>query len=243
MFVHHGERGRVSMKVLVINPHADDAEMCMGGTVAKVFMITFVIPCEDIDGLPSPHRKKQRLAEAHKAAKILGCDLQVLDADPHTLVYGRRIVQITDREVRAFQPDLMFIPWTHDTHQDHFAISRAAFATTRRNDISVLMYEGVPIGGASPDSFNSRAYVDITDTMDIKLRAIKAYASQVEYYEDLLDIMVSRAIVRGYQINKKYAEAFEPVRHILNVEGFADVRKQAGKARRGKKRGRSKRTM
>jgi LmbE family N-acetylglucosaminyl deacetylase len=209
------------MKVLVINPHADDAEICMGGTIAKltkaghdVLMVTYVIPCEDIDGLPSPHRKKQRLDEAHKAARILGCELQILDADPHTLVYGRRIVQITDREVRGFRPDIMFLPWSHDTHQDHFAISRAAFATTRRNDISVLMYEGVTT----------------------KLAAVKAYVSQVNYYEDLIDIITSRAIVRGYQINKRYAEAFEPVRHILDIKGLSDVRAPATKVKSGGRR-------
>ena len=47
----------MSMKILVLSPHCDDAELSMGGTIARyvveghnVKLLTCIVPDEELDG-------------------------------------------------------------------------------------------------------------------------------------------------------------------------------------------------
>jgi|TARA_B100001964_G_scaffold236828_1_gene299238 LmbE family N-acetylglucosaminyl deacetylase len=58
------------LNILVISPHADDAEIAMGGTIAKyaseghnVAIITAILPNENIEGNTDNFMKKNRRKE------------------------------------------------------------------------------------------------------------------------------------------------------------------------------------
>ena len=57
-------------KVLIISPHPDDAELAMGGTIAKMVEAGFDVKIVDLtDGEPTPFGTRQiRLREASTAA-------------------------------------------------------------------------------------------------------------------------------------------------------------------------------
>ena len=65
-------------KILVFSPHADDVELSMGGTIAKlsktndVTIITCIVPEEGIDGHKDKFMFDNRANEQTEAAKILG---------------------------------------------------------------------------------------------------------------------------------------------------------------------------
>lgn len=202
------------MNILAFSPHPDDAEVLMGGTIArytksghdvKIVLVTV------------PSRKEQRIEESKKAAAILGAQLTVLDIDPYRLTFGRKLVESFDRIVRDFPPDAIYTSWLGDSHQDHVAVAQAAIAAARKNNCSVYMYEQALPGGLSPAAFRAQAFVDISATIDQKIESVLAHGSQVQNFtEQWIEGIRGRAAYMGFRIDAKYAEAFEVVKHIAS---------------------------
>ena len=116
------------------------------------------------------------------------------------------LIQIRDK----LKPDLVFLPNSHDIHQDHVTVHQEgvrAFKHTR-----VLGYE-LPWNNlqASHDLFIK---LDRSN-LDAKIKAINEYKSQeFRIYKDK-DFLEGLAKVRGVQINAEYAESFEVIRWVL----------------------------
>lgn len=203
------------MNIIVFSPHPDDAEVLMGGTIAKytqrghnVLIVLVTIP----------NQKEVRVEESKKAAKILGARLSMLDLNPYELMFNRSLVEMFDKIINDFQPDIIYTSWIHDSHQDHIAVSRATIAAARKNRCSLYMYEQALPSGLTPYGFRVQAFVDISDTIETKIKSVSAYQSQVQKYgEQWIRGIVARATYIGCQINTKYAEAFEVVREIKNI--------------------------
>ena len=213
------------MKILVIGAHADDPEVSMGGTIAKfvqnrneVKIVVAIIPCEDIYGIPSEERKRQRWKACEDSAGILGAELEVLDLDPYQIWFKRDIVKLLDEKIREFSPNIIYTNWNHDSHQDHVTIANATFAATRKNNVSLLMYEQLTLGGLTPYAFHGQAFVDISDTMKIKMKSVRAYQSQIQQRGRWLEAIEGLATFRGQRIGVKYAEAFQAVRLLLDIK-------------------------
>jgi LmbE family N-acetylglucosaminyl deacetylase len=203
------------MKVLAFGAHPDDAEVGMGGSLAKyaknkheVLMVVAAIPKE----------KEIRWKEAEAAARILGAQLEILDINPVKMVLSREIVGIFDRVIEKYCPDVIYTHWNHDSHQDHAVVSNAVLASARKNNCSLYLYEQIIPGGIVPYSFRAQSFIDITDTIDVKLSSIAAHRTQlVTNHERWLSAIKGRAAYRGYQINTDYAEAFEVVKEIKQI--------------------------
>ena len=210
------------MRILAIGAHADDIEVSVGGTIAhlrelnhEVQMLVHVIPCEDKNGNSCVEKKSQRLKYQKNAAKILDADVKILDLDPHTLQYNRKLVQGIDKAIRELKPNLIFTHWNGDSHQDHKAIASATFSAARRNDVSVLLYEQLTLGGITPFSFKNHVYVDISNVIETKIKSVRAY----KFLSDGdIEAVYSLARFRGNQIGVKYAECFEVCKAIAHVD-------------------------
>lgn len=212
------------MNILAIGAHADDPETSMGGTIAKfvqhghdVKILIAIIPCEDVDGIYSKERKERRWKECENSAKILGAELEIIDLDPYEMWFRRDIVKILNEKIKDFAPAIVYTHWDHDSHQDHVAIANATFAATRKNNVSLMMYEQLTLGGITPYSFKGHAFVDISKEIEVKMESLKTYQSQVPLYNRWIDAIKGLATFRGRQIGVEYAEAFEIVRVLLNV--------------------------
>ena len=202
------------MNIIVFSPHPDDAEVLMGGTIArytrnghevKIVLVTV------------PSQRERRIEESKKAAAILGAQLTVLDIDPYQLVFDRKLVESFDQFVEDFPPDAIYTSWLGDSHQDHIVVSQAAVASARRNRCTVYMYEQALPGGLSPSAFRGQAFVDISETIDLKIQSVLAHESQVQNFtEQWIEGIKGRAAYMGFRINVKYAEAFEVVKHIMS---------------------------
>ena len=214
------------MNILVISAHADDAEVSMGGTIAKmtayshdVRLLVCIIPHEDRDGSVIREAKKTRWNFQNKAADILETSVEILDMDPYTFGLNRDLVKKIDKEIFSYDPDVIFTHWNHDSHQDHKAVSNATFAAARKNDASVLMYEQLTLGGITPNSFSSHVYVDISDSIDQKIDSVRSYKFLTD---DNIDAVYSLARFRGHQIGVRYAECFGVCKVVaaLDKSGF-----------------------
>lgn len=212
------------MKILVIGAHADDAEVAMGGTIAKfthsgneVRLLVAIIPCEDIQGVPSEEAKRIRQEECMNSAKFLGAEVEILDLDPYQVWFRRNLVKSLDQKIAHYAPDIVFTHWDHDSHQDHVALAKATFAATRKNNISLMMYEQLTLGGITPYSFKSNTFVDISEVIEMKLESVTVYGSLIQRGEGRLEAIEGLAAFRGNQIGVKYAEAFEAVRILFDI--------------------------
>jgi len=203
------------MNILVFSPHPDDAEVLMGGTIAKYTKNGHKV---HIILVSIPNHREQRIEEAKIAAALLGADLTFLDIDPYELVFNRSLVERFDQIIKDFNPDAIYTSWIGDSHQDHISVSQTVIAAARKNTCSVYMYEQAYPGGQSSSSFKAHSFVDISDTIDLKIKSVLAHQSQVQNFtEQWIEGIKGRAAYMGFRINVKYAEAFEVVKHIMSI--------------------------
>ena len=75
----------INKNIVVFSPHADDAEIAIGGTISKlskknkITIVTAIIPNENIFGKKNKYMIENRLKEQKKSAKILGAKLILLN--------------------------------------------------------------------------------------------------------------------------------------------------------------------
>ena len=203
------------MNILVFSPHPDDAEIVMGGTIARyvgkghnVLIIVATIPSQ----------KETREKEAMDAAEMMGAKLSLLGLDPHEMSFNRKLVRVFDEIIADFSPDVIYTSWIHDSHQDHAVVSNATITAARKNRCSLYMYEQEIPSGITPYAFKAQAFVDISGVIDTKIKAVLAHESQViAHGEGWIDGIKGRASYWGFRINVKYAEAFEVVKEIKMI--------------------------
>ncbi len=215
--------GNGAERVIVFGAHPDDAEIGAGGTIAayvhrghRVVMVNFRVPggrddrCHD--------QREHRRAEANEAARLLGAELMSLGMPRHALQPNAHLVGVIDELLGRERPTAVYTQWLGDSHPEHVALSRAVLAATRRNLCSVYMYEATIPGGITPHSFRAQKFVDISDTIDTKMACLEAYKTQLSRYgREWLEAIRGRAAHRGFQMGRRYAEAFEVVKELSTI--------------------------
>lgn len=200
------------MNIVVFSPHPDDAEVLMGGTIARYIQKGHQVHIVLVT-IPPP--KNERLEESKKAASILGARLLALDLEPNELGFNRKTIEKFDEVLESMEPEIIYAPWVHDSHQDHVAVSKATVAAARKNVCSLYMYNQTIPSGLTPYGFNAQAFVDISDTFEIKIKSVMAHTSQLRKYgKRWIQGIKGRATYNGFCINADYAEAFEVVKDI-----------------------------
>jgi LmbE family N-acetylglucosaminyl deacetylase len=202
--------------VIAFGAHPDDLEIGMGGTLAKLARLGYDVDLV-IATLPNFVKtdiKEQRRIEATMSAKTLGCKSpQFLDLSPDEITIGRKFVTMIDEIINRHKPEAVFTQWVGDSHQDHQALTRAVIAASRDSN-NLFMYETTIPGGLTENAFRPQLYIDITETLEVKSNALDCFHSQKNNRCGNLwiDAVVGRCSYRGYQMNVKYAEAFEVVK-------------------------------
>jgi LmbE family N-acetylglucosaminyl deacetylase len=201
--------------VIAFGAHPDDIEIGMGGTVAKLtgmgYDVRLVIAT--LPNFVKTDTKEERKHESIMSAKVMGCKTpEFLDLSPEEIIFKRKFVTQISKIIQELNPEAIFTQWIGDTHQDHQALTRAVVAAARDSN-DVFMYETTIPGGISEHAFRPQLYVDVTDTLEIKKNALDCFDSQKIRCGPLwIDSLVGRCSYRGYQMNTKYAEAFEVIK-------------------------------
>jgi len=113
-------------QVLVVAPHPDDAELAMGGTMARLAALGHRVHVLDLtDGEPTPHGSPaKRAREARRAAAILGITRSCLGLANREIVHDLASRHAVAAAIRLYRPDLLFAPYGEDAHPDHVAATR-----------------------------------------------------------------------------------------------------------------------
>lgn len=198
------------MRVLAVGAHPDDIELAAGGTVARhvkagdeVYFL--VITYGEMGG-----DKLQRKREAEESALVLRAKSIMFGGIPDTKVSdGIETILAIENVIGKINPDRIYTQCAKDRHQDHRNVALATFSAGRKVK-EVFSYE-------SPDSylgFAPQCYVQITDTIDTKIQALKKFHSQQNKRFFEAQAIKGLAQFRGYQVGVQYAEAFEVIRLI-----------------------------
>jgi LmbE family N-acetylglucosaminyl deacetylase len=218
--------------VLVVAPHADDEVLGAGGTIPRfaaegaevtVAVLTGGFPPDFPAGEEDLIRQ-----EAIRAHEILGIKETVyldfpaaaLDTVPH-----RELNAGLSSVYKRVNPTYVFVPFLGDVHRDHQAAFQSAMVMCRpiggHVPRAVLAYETISETNwnTSPitPGFLPNTYVDISDYLERKLDAFRAYASQVRPFphERSIETMRAMAIMRGTTVHLPAAEAFISLRIII----------------------------
>jgi len=196
-------------RILALGAHPDDIELGCGGTVAKAtrtgIRVHSVVLSRCEDEAPSD-RRGLRSDEFLQSAKLLGAHPEVFDIPNREFPEHRReVMKILEGLQERLKPDLVFIPFLEDPHQDHSTVAHAAVRTFRRRE-TVLQYEILRYGS---HSFTPSLFIDIGDTLEDKVRSLVAYKTQLgtrAYFDE--ESFRSLARTRGAQSGYDYAEGF-----------------------------------
>ena len=200
--------------VLAVGAHADDVELAVGGTMARLRRGGARVVMAVIS-LPGDY--KARLREAQHAAGILGCELRVLMADGSRRIEDLKsyeLVAMIDREVKELAPAAMLTHGPSEFHRDHVLVHEACVSSQRLRYFDFFTYHPNfcrPV----PVAFHPRAYVDITETIETKMRAIEAHQSQFKCRGLGIDIYRDIARLNGRMVGVQYAEGLDVGRMLL----------------------------
>ena len=204
-----------SENILVFGAHPDDIEIGMGGTVTKLSRLGYNVKLviATLPNFTQNDKKEERRMEAIRSSKVMGCpEHDFLDLPPEQMMHSRKLIGIMDKYMLDYRPAAVFTQWIGDSHQDHQALTKSVISGSR-DTTDLYMYETTIPGGITEQACRPQLFVDMTDFIEPKKSALECFESQQARCGPIwIDAIVGRAAYRGYQLNCKYAEAFEVIR-------------------------------
>ncbi len=209
--------------------HPDDAELLMGGTIARAVDQGHRAGILDLTRgeLGSRGTAEIRAREAAAAGEVLGVSHRANAGLPDGHVANTDATRVVVVEwLRRFRPRVVLLPWKVGRHPDHRIASElirdACFLAGLRN----YPAEGEPFKPSKlcyalafrEDQVAPTFVVDISAQFDRKLAAVACYGSQFEGAtqggelhptgQPLLDLIRTQSAHYGSRIRKAYGEPF-----------------------------------
>ena len=221
----------MKLDALIFGAHPDDAELSIGGTIAKMTKAGLLIGVVDMTQGEMGTRGtiETRYAEAEAATKILNLTLREnLSLPDGKLKQNDEFVKKIVEKIRQYQPNVIFAPYFVDRHPDHEGAGRivkeAMFCSGLTKYITSI--DGKEQAAYRPKKlyyfmqtyeFKPTMIIDISETFQTKMEAVKAYGTQ--FYnpdstepetfisqKNFLEYLAARARTHGFSIQKEYGE-------------------------------------
>lgn len=212
-------------KVLVVAAHPDDELLGVGGTVAchtadgdEVYS---VIMCES-----ESLRYKRDVGQSravNEAANVLGVKkvfhIKMPDQRLDTLTLTD-IISPLEKISEEIKPDIVYSQFGGDINMDHQLLFQAANVAFRPlapwPEEFYAFYTASSTEWAFPRTFRPDTWVDISETLETKIRAFECYKSEVRKYPHprSSDALRHAAHFFGNQCSMDAAEAFMTIRRV-----------------------------
>ena len=226
---------------MIIAAHPDDIEFVVAGTAAKWVRagtrVRYVLVTSGDAGSHQPDITREELArireaEQRAAARVVGLDgvdalvfLGYRDGEVEpTLALRRDLV----REIRRFKPDTvvcfdptrLFVGNRYINHPDHRAVGQAALDAIAPTAAMPLAFVELREQGLEPhhvrevlvaSTLDPDTRIDITDTIALKIEALRRHASQFPDGWDPGEMIREWAAESGAQVGVPYVEAFKRI--------------------------------
>lgn len=184
-------------KVLVLTAHPDDLELSCGGTVKKFadesIQVDNAILCSDV-----PH------------ARWVEDSSRILEYNPIFFYYRDHhptttVVEHLEKKLKVSTYDLIITHWSEDWHQDHRFCHDIANTLRRKQPIDVWYMNAYPYCHKYK-SFERNLYVNISDQLDDKVKAISCYRNVPDEWADCTTYMSK---LNGAFVGVQDAEVFK----------------------------------
>jgi len=231
-----------AQRLLVIAPHADDECFGCAGTIARIKSLggsAYVVCCsvgdlkhyDGKDGIVTAGRREEEFSCVMAFLQVDDWDILYRDAETHLRLDAlprRDLIARIERDGKLaldrLQPTMLAIP-VSSYNQDHEAVFRAAFTAARPHVPSIKPFQRIVLGydntslfwSLEREKFHPTFYVDITDFLDKKLKALSMFESQMRdaLHHSSVQNVEFTARVRGREISREAAEGYMVFRHVL----------------------------
>jgi LmbE family N-acetylglucosaminyl deacetylase len=222
-------------RVMVIVAHPDDAEFGAAGTVAKLARegreVTYVIATNGDKGSNDRDMTPARLAEIREgeqraAARTLGVERVEFLGYPDSELEDTRALRLDiTRQLRRWRPDLLITQNPHRTtnlyasHRDHRitagVVLDCVYPLARDHMVFpelLAEYEPHKVREVYTMAWDEpELVIDITETIDLKLKALACHASQLRDFPAVEVRVRERAAELGRSRGFGYAETFDRI--------------------------------
>ncbi len=224
-------------KILVIAAHPDDEILGVGGTVAWHVANGDIVQGMILgEGQTSRFNErklvdKEILEKLHtdtlKSAKIIGYNkVEFADFPDNRFdqVDLLDIVKVVERKVNEYMPNVIYTHHSGDLNIDHQYTYQAVITATRPiNNCSVKeIYTFETLSSTEwnfgrEHSFAPNVFIDIEKYIELKKEAMKCYGTELCEYPHPRSIEGIELLAknRGLIIGRKYVEAFQCIRKII----------------------------
>ena len=229
----------MKLDILAIGAHPDDVEICCGGTVIRHVQQGKKVGILDLTKgeLGTRGTEEIRMNEAAAAAEILGVKVRENLGLADGFFENNKASQLeVIKVIRKYQPEIVLANSMRDRHPDHGRAAKLVEEACFLSGLRMIetnseeqaqqpwrpkaVYHYIQAYFTEPD-----LVVDISDCMDQKMDALRAFKSQFhdpdsqepetfisspEFFESI----IGRASSLGKSIGVKYGEGFTTARRI-----------------------------
>jgi LmbE family N-acetylglucosaminyl deacetylase len=157
-------------KALVVAPHQDDEAIGCAGTLIKHVKLGL-----NVEIVFCTYDSHERMKEAENAASIIGSKKNHFMNFPILNLYKNKdFYKSLALTISRVNPDVIFIPFLFDKHNDHFAISYALMNIQKDINLKFMVYSY-----SVWSTLNPNCLVDISNEWELKKKAIECYKTQL----------------------------------------------------------------
>ena len=215
-------------KILVVSPHPDDETLGCGGTLLRHMREgdkTYWLNVTDIN-VETGWAEEKVMVRRNELEKVNAAytfvdsiNLSLPPAELDTFPF-RQIVEKVGNVVQSIGATTIYTPYAHDVHTDHQIVARAINACIKwyryPSVKRVLSYETLSETDFKVNwdvVFRPNTYVDISATLEDKLKIMEMYDSEIEPFPFPRSTKAIRALayLRGSQSGFEAAEGFQLV--------------------------------
>ncbi|HSL71281.1 MAG TPA: bacillithiol biosynthesis deacetylase BshB1 [Longimicrobiales bacterium] len=229
----------MTLDLLAIVAHPDDAELLCGGALAKAAAQGKRVGVLDLTAgeLGSAGTRQQRAQEAQEAARILGlCSRDCAELPDGALTDSLEARRVVARWIRGLGPRIIISHWPEARHPDHAAASQLTQASAFLAGLKQFPVDGEPhrphklLYALTYQETHTRPtfVVDISEQMETKLASIFAFDTQFSGKTAMGDVLgggdrplreqiLAHHAHYGSMIRRRYGEPYW-TRETMRVE-------------------------
>lgn len=223
----------MELRVLVVAAHPDDECLGCGGTIAAHTArghsvdVVFLADGETAREEGTDGSVAERQKAAQRSCRALGANAPYFMDFPDNRLDSVPLLDIVKKleaSVRELSPEIVYTHHGGDLNVDHELAHRAVLTACRPvpDSVTRAIYTFEVLSSTGWNSgdldagFRATRYVDVTDTMNQKLEAIRCYSEELREFPHprSLDAVNALAKLRGAQAGLEMAEGFGVVRQI-----------------------------
>ena len=169
----------MTLSVVAVGAHPDDIEIAAGGALATLVLdgaiVSAIVATDETD----PATAQRRRDEARTGLRALGLPddrVQFLGLPDRDVTPDSASIASLEHALGRLgvRPDVVITHSVHDLHRDHRAVAAIVQEALGAGPLTL----GMVVVNSLAESFVPEVFVDVSEVVELKLRAVAAHQSQ-----------------------------------------------------------------